>query len=215
MGPAGRRTEAALQRCDPGDLWSPGLYWATRHQTKDSTPRQNNLAKRSFQEVNRAHLASSGSRLSDLREDWVSHRIEVPENREGEHWNKLQLPTRKMPFPLDSGNIPKWGTSLTLARRLCHHREIPQENVTQDVTQTSWNKSSSYTVIKKSLQTMKMTESSGRKCHGFHMWELRAEVKGADGWSEQPASFAGWNVHGCEHPQILSTWESLRGRHLP
>ncbi|XP_069405423.1 zinc finger protein 114 [Ovis canadensis] len=45
--------------------------WVTRHQTKESTPQQNSLAKRTFQGVNRAHLASSGSRLSDFREDWM------------------------------------------------------------------------------------------------------------------------------------------------
>ncbi|XDB60225.1 hypothetical protein AB1E18_013605 [Capra hircus] len=45
--------------------------WVTRHQTKESTPQQNSLAKRTFQGVNRAHLASSGSQLSDLREDWM------------------------------------------------------------------------------------------------------------------------------------------------
>ncbi|KAG5200965.1 hypothetical protein JEQ12_005499 [Ovis aries] len=48
-----------------------GADWVTRHQTKESTPQQNSLAKRTFQGVNRAHLASSGSRLSDLREDWM------------------------------------------------------------------------------------------------------------------------------------------------
>ncbi|XP_070626329.1 zinc finger protein 114 [Bos indicus] len=81
--------------------------WATRHQTKDSTPRQNSLAKRTFQGVNRACLASSGSRLSDFREDWMSHRIEEPGKQRGRTLKQVAAAHEKDASPVGFWKYPE------------------------------------------------------------------------------------------------------------
>ena len=57
--------------------------------------------------MNRAHLASSGSRLSDLREDWMSHRIEVPGKQRGRTLKQVAAAHEKDASPIGFWEYPQ------------------------------------------------------------------------------------------------------------
>ena len=57
--------------------------------------------------MNRAHLASSGSRLSDLREDWMSHRIEVPDKQRGRTLKQVAAAHEKDASPVGFWEYPQ------------------------------------------------------------------------------------------------------------
>ncbi|XP_021572767.1 zinc finger protein 114 isoform X2 [Carlito syrichta] len=56
----------------------------TQHETKDTTPQPDVLAKRTFLEASRVCLTSSHSQPSPIREGWKCHKIEKP-HKQTEH----------------------------------------------------------------------------------------------------------------------------------
>ncbi|XP_057349340.1 zinc finger protein 114 isoform X1 [Manis pentadactyla] len=71
------------------------IDWETQDETKDSTPQQDVLTKKTLYEANRACLMSNSSWPSTLGEDQKCHKIEEKPKQRGQKWNQVAVAHEK------------------------------------------------------------------------------------------------------------------------